>query len=180
MRSEGDGLAQRSAESPPGVAYVGLGSNLGDRVANLMAAVQSLDGHPALCVLRRSRLYETAPVGVLDQPSFLNAVVEIETGLVPEALLAVLKAIERDLGRLPGRRWGERLIDLDLLLYGAVTVVASELHVPHPELWRRLFVLAPLAELRPDLTSPTGQSIHQVIAELAITQSVRALAASPA
>ena len=160
--------------------YVGLGSNLGDRVANLEAAMERLAQEPGVRLLRRSAVYETEPVGVLDQPWFANAVVEIESELRPRELLAVLKGIERDLGRRPTRRWGERLIDLDLLLYGDERVDEPDLVVPHPELWRRLFVLVPLAELAPALRAPDGRSIREVIASLADAQGVRSLAAFPA
>lgn len=161
-------------------AYVGLGSNLGDRVANLAAALDHLAVAPGLRLLRRSDLYETAPVGVLDQPWFLNAVAELDVRVSPRALLGLCKAIERDLGRRPTRRWGERLIDLDVLLYGAESIIEPDLVVPHPELWRRLFVLAPLAELRPDLRAPDGHSIAEVMAELRADQTVRAPVADPA
>jgi 2-amino-4-hydroxy-6-hydroxymethyldihydropteridine diphosphokinase len=153
--------------------FVGLGSNLGDREANLKAACARLEELPGLHLLRRSGVYESAPVGVLDQPWFLNAVAEIETTLEPLALLHALKTIEVQLGRQPGRRWGERVIDLDLLLYGNRSIQSSELTVPHPRLWERLFVLLPLAELAPELQAPDGRPIGDLIAELASSQIVR-------
>jgi 2-amino-4-hydroxy-6-hydroxymethyldihydropteridine diphosphokinase len=154
-------------------AYLGLGSNLGDRQANLSAALERLERSPSVRLQRCSSLYESAPVGVLDQPWFLNAVAEIGTGLAPLELLALLKSIERELGRQPGRRWGERLVDLDLLLYGDLELATDVLTVPHPELWRRLFVLAPLQELAPELRTPNGRSIGQRVTELGQTQQVR-------
>ena len=156
--------------------YIGLGSNLGDRRANLEAAVEALAREPGVRVLRRSSLYETEPVGVADQPWFLNAALEIEAELAPGELLGTLKRIERQLGRRPGRRWGERLIDLDLLLYGEQPVAEPDLIVPHPEMWRRLFVLMPLAELAPDLRAPDGRSVGRVIEDLASSQAIRAVA----
>ena len=131
-------------------------------------------------MLRRSSLYETAPVGVLDQPWFLNGVAEIETVLRPRDLLNFLKETERAVGRRPGRRWGERLIDLDLLFNGDESLAEPDLVVPHPEVWRRLFVLVPLAELRPDLQTPAGHPIAQVIAALRGSQAIRPLVPSSA
>jgi 2-amino-4-hydroxy-6-hydroxymethyldihydropteridine diphosphokinase len=153
--------------------YLGLGSNLGEREANLAAAVDRLEREPGVRVLRRSSLYETQPVGVIDQPSFLNAAVEIETELAPRDLLGVLKRIELDLGRRPGRRWGERLIDIDLLLYDDLALRDRDLTVPHREMWGRLFVLVPLAELAPDVRSPDGRTIQQVIAALDDSRGIR-------
>ena len=150
----------------PERCYVGLGSNLGDRSAQLNRALELLAAQPGLRLLRASRHYETAPWGVTDQPPFRNAVAELETTLTPLDLLAVLKSIERQLGRQPRRRWGEREIDLDLLLYGDRRVVEPDLDVPHPRMWKRLFVLEPLAELRPNMSAPDGRTIQQVIAGL--------------
>ena len=167
-------------DGPHQTAYIGLGSNLGDREANIIAALERLADTSDVRVLRRSSFYETAPVGVLDQPWFLNGVAEIGTGLRPRDLLNLLKQTERALGRRRGRRWGERLIDLDLLLYGQESVAEPDLVVPHPELWRRLFVLVPLAELWPDLQTPHGRPIAQLIAALRGGQTVRPLAPSSA
>lgn len=168
------------AASPPRRAYLGLGSNLGDRRANLEAARARLEAEPGINVLRTSAVYESEPVGVADQPWFLNSVLEIRTDLSPRELLATLKRIERDLGRQPGRRWGERLIDLDLLLYDGQTIAQPDLQVPHPQLWNRLFVLLPLAELLPDLRAPDGRSIQQAIAGLEGFQAIHLLAPLPA
>jgi 2-amino-4-hydroxy-6-hydroxymethyldihydropteridine diphosphokinase len=156
-------------------AYIGLGANLGDRQASLAAAIQLLTDSPGIRVRRGSRWYESAPVGVLDQPWFLNGVIEIETELSPSALLARLKQIEQQLGRESSRRWGERLIDLDLLLYGDRRVDLPDLVVPHAELWNRRFVLVPLAELRPDLRSPSGQLIGALADQLPEEQQLRPL-----
>jgi 2-amino-4-hydroxy-6-hydroxymethyldihydropteridine diphosphokinase len=162
------------------IAYVGVGTNLGDRRENLRLALEQLERGSDLRVLRCSGLYETAPVGVVDQPWFLNGVAEIETDLAPRQVLKRLKDIEQELGRQPSRRWGERLIDLDLLLYGDDAVRENDLVVPHPELWNRLFVLRPLAELFPDLEAPDGRTIQEAIALLDDAQIVRPLSVDAA
>jgi 2-amino-4-hydroxy-6-hydroxymethyldihydropteridine diphosphokinase len=159
-----------------GQAFVGLGSNLGDRAANIEAAIDRLGHEPGLILIARSSLYQSAPLGVVDQPWFVNAVARIESALGPEPLLRVLQTIERDLGRRPTRRWGERVIDLDLLLYDERQISSETLTVPHPRLWERLFVLRPLAELAPALRAPDGRAIEAVIAELERAQTVELLA----
>jgi 2-amino-4-hydroxy-6-hydroxymethyldihydropteridine diphosphokinase len=166
MNGEGRGAAPHAAEGLQRV-YLGLGSNLGDRAAQLAAAVAALE-RAGVAVRRRSPLYETRPVGVVDQPPFLNAVAEAETRLAPPALLAAVKAIERALGRVPGPRWGPRAIDIDILLYGDARVICREpwLEIPHPRLWERQFVLVPLADLRPDLRDPDGVPIAERLARL--------------
>src|SRR4029079_15669972 len=154
-------------------AYLGLGANLGDATATLTAAVAALDAAPSLRVLGVSRLYVTAPWGVTAQPPFHNAAATIETTLSALELLAELKRLEREAGRGDGRRWGPRVLDLDLLLYGRQRIreerppearsldaetdaakAARLLEVPHRDLGERLFVLAPLADLAPGLVPP--------------------------
>jgi 2-amino-4-hydroxy-6-hydroxymethyldihydropteridine diphosphokinase len=151
--------------------YLGLGSNLGDRAGHLRAALAGL-AEAGVAVRRVSPCYETEPWGVADQPWFLNAVVEATTTLDPLALLAAAKAVERAVGRVPGPRWGPRAVDVDLLLYDDRTVREQDpwLEVPHPELWRRLFVLVPLRDLRPDLVAPDGTPIDARIAALAAAE----------
>lgn len=127
------------------LAYVGLGSNVGDRARNLERGVAELDRIGR--VVRRSSTYRTAPWGLLDQPQFFNAIAVLETKLPPRGLLAALQTIERRLGRTEGERWGPRVIDLDLLLYDDLTIDEEALHVPHQHLADRAFVLVPLAEL---------------------------------
>jgi 2-amino-4-hydroxy-6-hydroxymethyldihydropteridine diphosphokinase len=172
MGDEQPGATQHSALGSRHVVYLGLGSNLGDRAANLRAALARL-GEAGVALRRLSPLYETEPVGVRDQPWFLNAVAEAETALEPQALLAAAKAVERAVGRTPGPRWGPRAVDVDLLLYGDRQVADAEpwLVIPHPELWRRRFVLVPLADLRPDLLAPDGTSIGARIAALAAAEA---------
>ena len=140
------------------VGYIGLGSNVGDREANLRAAVERLGAH-GVEVDGVSSLYETEPVGeVLDQPDFLNAAVRVRTPLDPEGLLDACKAIEEELGReAGGPRHGPRPIDLDLLLLGDVELETERLTLPHREVSTRRFVLVPLLELDPDVTLPSGE-----------------------
>lgn len=138
-------------------AFLGLGSNLGDRLANLVRAVGALNSH-GIEVGRVSSVYETDPVGP-PQPEFLNAVCEISTDLAPRDLLAVLKSIEKEIGRTHSERWGPREIDLDILLYGQTSIDEPGLVVPHPELTKRDFVLVPLLEIAADLELPSGEPV---------------------
>jgi 2-amino-4-hydroxy-6-hydroxymethyldihydropteridine diphosphokinase len=133
------------------VAYLGLGSNLGNREANLNEAVRRLAATPGVTVLRVSKYIRTAPWGVTDQPEFLNGAAAVETTLGPQALLRRVKEIERQMGRIAGPRWGPRLIDIDLLLYDRVMLRTPELTLPHPGLLVRPFVREPMQEIAPDL-----------------------------
>jgi 2-amino-4-hydroxy-6-hydroxymethyldihydropteridine diphosphokinase len=144
------------------ISYVGLGSNLGDRQDNLSRALERLE---ELGPVRVSSVQETDPVGVTDQPRFLNAVAEVETELPARELLVRLLAIERSLGRDRATevRWGPRTIDLDLLLYGDETIDEPGLTVPHPRLAERRFVLEPLHELDPALTLPDGRAVKDLL-----------------
>ena|ERR1035437_9196134 len=132
--------------------YLSLGSNLGDRAAHLHKALDELGDF--VSIRQVSRIYETAPVGVTDQPDFLNLAVEADTGLKPDQLLAGLKSIERKVGRVPGRRWGPRVVDIDILLYGSEQLETPQLTLPHPQMTNRAFVLIPLAEIAPNLKHP--------------------------
>jgi 2-amino-4-hydroxy-6-hydroxymethyldihydropteridine diphosphokinase len=144
-------------------AYVAVGSNLGDRWARLVLAVRALREAPGVAVLRASRVWDAAPIGP-PQPRYLNAVLELETTRTPPALLGILREIERVAGRRRDLRWGPRTLDLDLILFGDLVVCTPELSVPHPETCRRRFVLAPLAELRPDLPVPgTGSTVARLL-----------------
>ncbi len=136
-------------------AYIGLGSNLGDPVAQIQRAFDLLRDLPRTRLMGRSSLYESAPFGPVEQPNFINAVASIATELNPADLLAQLQNIQRNQGRTAGGvRWGPRILDLDLLLYGDVVIETTDLTVPHPGIAMRNFVLLPLRELSPDLVIP--------------------------
>jgi 2-amino-4-hydroxy-6-hydroxymethyldihydropteridine diphosphokinase len=151
------------------LAYLGLGSNLGDRRARIDAALAALRAHPAVRAVVASDLIETDPVGgPPGQGRYLNAAARIETDLAPRDLLALLKRIEHDLGRAAGGpRWGPRPIDLDLLLYDDLCLQTGDLTVPHPRFRERRFVLKPLAQVAPDARDPvTGLTVRQLLARL--------------
>jgi 2-amino-4-hydroxy-6-hydroxymethyldihydropteridine diphosphokinase len=131
-------------------ALIGLGSNLGDRQATLVAAVKALRARAEISETVASSIYETAPVGVLDQPKFLNAVIVIRTSFLPEALLRALQEIEHSFGRERRERWGPRTLDLDLLAYEGEQRTTNELMLPHPRMFERAFVMVPLRELLTD------------------------------
>ena len=145
--------------------YLSLGSNLGDRAAHLRAALRELESHMA--VRRTSSLYRTDPVGVTDQPEFLNLAIEGETALDPVELLRAVKRVERDIGRRPTVRWGPRVVDIDILLYDGFVLETSELTIPHREMMRRAFVLIPLAEIAPELVHPLDHRTMTKLAEAA-------------
>ena len=148
-------------------AYVGLGANLGLREETLQRAVELLGDTEHVDVIAVSELRETDPVGVVDQPRFLNGAAAIDTTLSPRALLNALLGIERELGRIRGdERWGPRTVDLDVLLYGDEIVDEPGLSVPHPRLYERRFALEPLAELDPDLEIPGCGAVSKVLAAL--------------
>jgi 2-amino-4-hydroxy-6-hydroxymethyldihydropteridine diphosphokinase len=152
--------------------YLSLGSNLGDRAANLERAIAALP-EAGVRVLRRSSLYETEPVDFLTQPWFLNCVVEAETSLMPRQLLHALQGIERKLASMKLVARGPRVIDLDILFYGASVIRTEEMEIPHPRMSQRLFVLVPLVELAPSLRHP---ALGATVAELtAITQDKSAV-----
>jgi 2-amino-4-hydroxy-6-hydroxymethyldihydropteridine diphosphokinase len=147
--------------------YVGLGSNLGDREGFLRRAVELLRAEPGIDVLAVSSVRETDPVGLVDQPRFLNAVARVETDLAPGVLLDRMLAAERALGRRrDGPRFGPRTIDLDLLLYGDEAIEEPGLTVPHPRLAERRFVLEPLHELDPDLVVPGRGRVSDLLSAL--------------
>ena len=145
-------------------AYVGLGSNLGEREATLWKALEGLGATEGIEVVAVSSFRETDPVGVVDQPRFVNAAAALETSLRPRELLERLLDVERSLGRdrAVEERWGPRTLDLDLLLYGGETIDEPGLEVPHPRLAERAFVLEPLLELDPDLRLPDGRPLRDL------------------
>jgi len=158
-------------------AFLSLGSNLGDRVAHIERAVSAL-WQAGVVVFRRSSLYETEPVGTNTQRWFVNCVVEVETGLMPVALLHTLKRIERGLGRNPstGAQPAARTIDIDILAYGQLVASSPELTLPHPRLAERRFVLEPLRELVPDWRHPiTRLSVVEMLAALRDPSAIRRL-----
>jgi len=154
--------------------FVGLGSNLGEREAMIRAALDALGLLPETTLMRASSLYDTEAVGEVDQPNFLNAVAQLDTELTARQLLWNLLLIEKRLGRVRTQRWGPRLIDLDLLLYGQQVIEEADLRVPHPEITRRSFVLVPLVELDPLLVHPvTGQTLVSHLSHLGARPPVK-------
>jgi len=150
----------------PVTAYLSLGSNLGDRLGRLREAIARLRELDGTSVERVSSVYESEPVGVTEQPRFLNLALQIKTTLEPLELLRAAKRIERELGRRPGPRWGPRPIDIDLLLYGDEAVETPELTLPHPEMMKRAFVLVPLGEIAPDLVLTDGRPAAEHAAQM--------------
>jgi 2-amino-4-hydroxy-6-hydroxymethyldihydropteridine diphosphokinase len=144
--------------------YLGLGSNVGDREANLREALERLQA-VGVRVVRQSSLYETAPLDFRDQPWFLNAVVEVETDLFPLQLLACTQKIEHEMGRRRLTPKGPRNIDIDVLFYGRSLIETADLEVPHPRIAQRRFVLEPLAEIAPELRHPVnGKTAREMLA----------------
>jgi 2-amino-4-hydroxy-6-hydroxymethyldihydropteridine diphosphokinase len=141
------------------IVYLSLGSNIGDREANLRAAIERLGP------VRESPIYETEPVDYLQQRWFLNMVVELQTDLFPRQLLTRIQKIERELGRVRGIPKGPRTLDIDILLYGSAVVKTDTLEIPHPRMTERRFVLAPLADIAPELRHPvTRQTVREMLA----------------
>lgn len=146
-------------------AFIGIGSNMGDRELALRQAVEAIGKWPGTQLLRASPVYETKPWGPTAQPDYLNMVVEISTQLDPHRLLRHCKDLEKRLGReASGERWGPRPLDLDVLLYGNRRLATANLVVPHPRMWERAFVLRPLFDLAPDLRAPGGVLIGDLLA----------------
>jgi 2-amino-4-hydroxy-6-hydroxymethyldihydropteridine diphosphokinase len=154
--------------------YIGVGSNLGDREFLIRKAIEELRDLPHTVVARVSSLYDTDPVGDEDQPSYLNAVVRVETALPPRELLWHLLLIETRMGRVRSQRWAPRPIDLDILFYGKEIIDEPDLSVPHPEAHHRAFVLVPLAEIDPEFIHPgLGEPIRKLIRRLDPNPPVR-------
>lgn len=145
--------------------YLGIGTNLGDRFANLQKAVEMLQER--MTVTAVSPVYATEPWGDTNQPPFLNACVAAVTDLQPRELLALLKEIEREMGRTPTRHWGPRVIDIDILFYNRLVLHEPDLTIPHPAVPERAFVLAPLADIIPEYVHPeTGKTVEQMLDEV--------------
>lgn len=143
------------------VCFIGMGSNLADPASQCMEAVRRVSSANGIKFLRRSSLYRTEPIGFAEQEWFVNAVIEIRTVVSPNELLRALQAIEDGMGRVRGPKWGPRVIDLDILLYGQEMIHDEDLIIPHPELHKRRFVLGPLCELAPYVIHPAfGISIR--------------------
>tara|TARA_R110002072_G_scaffold149747_2_gene297683 strand:+ start:411 stop:908 length:498 start_codon:yes stop_codon:yes gene_type:complete len=145
-------------------AYIALGSNLGEPQQQVMQALQDIDALSGCSVQTTSPLYASKAIGPGSQPDYVNAVTQINTTLAPHALLSSLQAIEGSHGRRRDVRWGARTLDLDLLLYDAITLQTEELEIPHPRLQDRNFVLYPLHDISPTLTLPCGTSIASLLA----------------
>ncbi len=146
-------------------AFLGLGSNVGEREKYLARAAAGLKKVKDTRVVWASSVYETDPVGKTDQPKFLNAALEIETALPPKELFAEVKSLEERLGRTTTVRWGPREIDIDILMYDGVVFKDDQLTVPHPEMEKRKFVLVPLKEIAPDLVHPiSGMTMEELVA----------------
>ncbi len=148
-------------------AFLGLGSNIEDRLTYLQAAVNALHNHPKIRVDAVSSVYETEPVGGPEQGPYLNMVLRVATLLSPRRLLGHAQHVEQTLGRARAERWGPRTIDIDILLYGERTIRRRRLQVPHPRLDERAFALVPLLEVAPGMRLPDGRSIASVVARLA-------------
>lgn len=156
------------------IVSLGMGSNLGSREEQIKRVIRELDSLPYTDILRLSCLYETEPVGVKDQPWFLNACSILRTQIPPGELLTWLKGIESRMGRVEGRRWGPRVIDLDILLYDGLVINFPRLVIPHPEMHQRSFVLLPLAEVVPQWRHPLlGKRISQLAEGLPRREVVR-------
>lgn len=148
-------------------AFLGLGSNLGNRKQMLDKAVHQLTLHPAIEVITVSSYIESKPVGYTNQNCFINAVAAIKTSLTPQNLLTVVKQIEEAMGRTPSVRWGPRIIDIDILLYDKLMLAEKDLTIPHPRLLERGFVLGPLAEIAPtQIIPPTNKTASELWAAL--------------
>jgi 2-amino-4-hydroxy-6-hydroxymethyldihydropteridine diphosphokinase len=147
------------------IVYLALGSNMGNRLANLKAAINNMT--PQMTVKKKSSVYETPPWGFKEQDAFLNQVIKVKTSLAPEPLLRHLKRLEAALGRVPNFQNGPRLIDIDILFFDGMIIDTPPLVVPHPRLHERAFVLAPLAEIAPEFIHPILQtSVESLLADV--------------
>ncbi|MCL5058002.1 MAG: 2-amino-4-hydroxy-6-hydroxymethyldihydropteridine diphosphokinase [Actinobacteria bacterium] len=152
--------------------YIGIGSNMGDKEGNILGALRMLGEDGRLSAQGSAPLYKTGPVGYTDQDWFLNTVAAYETALTPHELLGALMGIEKKMGRERTVRWGPRVIDLDILLYGDAVVNTPDLQIPHPRIVERAFVVVPLADLAPDILLPGGKTAASLVVDLSKTQAV--------
>jgi 2-amino-4-hydroxy-6-hydroxymethyldihydropteridine diphosphokinase len=162
------------------LAYIGIGSNLGDRQAELVSGLAGLLAVPGVELDAVSSVYETDPVGYLDQPAFLNAVCSVRTALEPQDLLRAMQRLEADHHRQRRIPWGPRTLDLDLLLYGTIQLTTGDLLLPHPQMTERAFVLVPLGEIAPGLRHPvTGKPFAASLRDLGDHAAVRCMGPFP-
>ncbi len=138
-------------ESMREMAFIGLGSNMGDPAENLRSAIKRINCSPDINVISNSSLYRSSPVGIIDQPDFVNAVCKVSSSIGPESLLKLLLSIEVEFGRVRSVRNGPRVLDLDVLLFGDIRYSSYDVDIPHPRMFDRVFVLKPLLEIAPDL-----------------------------
>ena len=151
-------------------AYLGLGSNKGDRTSNMREAVHRLSNIDHIIIGNISPVYETAPVGGPEQTDYLNAVIELETDLNAEELLNTCRGIEKDMGRIRKEHWGPRIIDIDVLFWGQIVFTSPSLTVPHPRIHERAFVLRPLADIAPDMVHPVfGLTVREMLEKVGET-----------
>jgi 2-amino-4-hydroxy-6-hydroxymethyldihydropteridine diphosphokinase len=161
------------------IAYVGLGSNMGNKTGNILKALELLDHVDNLTVLKRSSFYETEPIGYEDQDWFVNAVAQLDTSLSPQQLLNEFMKVEQSMGRKHDVRWGPREIDLDLLLYDQLCIDSLDLVIPHPRMHERAFVLVPFAEIASDITHPVfSKTISELLKEIHFHKNVRLMTQS--
>ncbi|MBI5969554.1 MAG: 2-amino-4-hydroxy-6-hydroxymethyldihydropteridine diphosphokinase [Deltaproteobacteria bacterium] len=148
-------------------AFISIGSNTGDKSFNCRKAIERLSENPAIAVVKKSSFYDTPPWGYKDQPSFVNAAIEITTSLSPGELLENLKTIESGMGRVETLRWGPRVVDLDLIFYNGLIMESETLTLPHPLAHERAFVLAPLLEIAPEFVHPVlKKTVSELLAGL--------------
>lgn len=145
------------------ISYIALGSNLNNPTKQLQHAISLIEKIPQTKLIAQSTLHYSQPLGPPDQPNYINQVIAVETTLSAHALLYALQNIENKMGRVRAMRWGARVIDCDILLYGDQIIQSPDLIIPHPEMQKRVFVLYPLAEIAPDLVLPSGEPIQQCI-----------------
>ncbi|MEW6096111.1 MAG: 2-amino-4-hydroxy-6-hydroxymethyldihydropteridine diphosphokinase [bacterium] len=153
--------------------YISLGSNLGDREKNIKEAIKLINANTSINIVKISPIYETEPVGVKNQDLFLNLVIELDTVLLPQELLAILKQVEGKLGKKIKRKWGPRTIDLDILFYDNIILELPDLQIPHKLMHKRAFVLIPLSQIAPNIKHPVlNKTINDLLDELADNSKV--------